>query len=218
MKPIFTKRIYNPMQFFSDIGFAGVRLFAVIDAYRSARIPWAFAEKIMLATTAVNDCVYCARLHTRLAQVNDVSDAEISGLLSSDIGRYVDGYEYRALCFAQHYAETDRQPDAEEVTQLVDYYGPEKANDIMLYIRLIYIGNLMGNTFDALRSRVRGQPHPDSRLWFELLLFLVFFPGMLLAGVPIVLGEVLLSGVVPSLRRVAPSSHFSAHHLVASRS
>ncbi len=207
MKPANAKRIYRFSTFFNDIGFLAPRLFAVIDAYRSARIPWPFAEKIMLATTAVNECVHCARVHTRLAQASGVPEKEVIELLNSDIERNVDPYEYRALCFAQLYAETDRRPDAESVKALIDYYGEKKANDIMLYIRLIFVGNLTGNTFDAFRSRLRGKRHPDSSFAFELFLFLVAVPVIALVGAPMVLVMATLSRIVPALSGLSPQQH-----------
>ena len=204
------KRIYDFKLFMNDIRYIAMRVFAVIDAYKSARIPWPFAEKIMLATTAVNECTYCARLHTQLASLNGVSSNEIAQLLSSEIAKPVEDYEYRALCFAQHYTETDRKPAAAELSNLVEFYGSQKANDIMLYIRIIYIGNLMGNTFDALLSRLRGKPHQQSNLFFEAFLFLVVFPLIVFVAAPTVLILILLSIMLPFLRQLAPKSNLPA--------
>lgn len=211
MKSAINKRVYSFKLFLQDISYIGLRVFSVIDAYKSARIPWPFAEKIMLATTAVNDCTYCARLHTQLASINGVSNEEISQLLSSEIHKPVDDYEYRALCFAQHYAETNRKPDPKELNHLLEFYGAKKSNDIMLYIRIIYIGNLMGNTFDALLSRLKGKAHPQSNLLFELFLFLVAFPAILLIAAPAVLMLILLSLVLPPIRLLAPKSNLPQH-------
>lgn len=198
MKPVWTKRIYHFRTFVSDIVFMSVRVFGLIDTVRSRRISRPFSEKIMLATTAVNDCVYCARLHSQLALHNGVSAAEITQLLATDLQRPVDDYEYKALCFAQHYAETDRHPSPEDVAALVAFYGAPKANDIMLYIRLIYIGNLIGNTFDALRSRMRGKPHPDSHWATELFLFGCAVPLISVLAVPGLLLATGLTALIPA--------------------
>lgn len=206
MKPIWTKRVYSARLFFQDILFMTLRIFALIDTVRSRRIARPFAEKIMLATTAVNECAYCARLHSQLALHNGVAAEEITQLLAADLDRAVDDYEYRALCFAQHYAETDRHPGAEDVQALVDFYGQNKANDIMMYIRLIYIGNLIGNTFDALRSRLRGKPHPDSHLAFELLLFGLIVPLISVLALPALALVTLVHLLVPASRALAPSA------------
>ena len=206
MKPIWTKRIYKAGLFFQDISFMALRVFALVDTVRSRRISSQFAEKIMLATTAVNECVYCARMHTQTALNNGVAADEITELLSSDLNRAVDSYEYKALCFAQHYAETDRNPLPAEVDSLVQFYGKEKANDIMMYIRTIYIGNLTGNTFDALRSRLKGKPHPDGNLFFELFLFLVMVPLLAILAVPGLALVALVSRLIPATRSLGPSA------------
>ena len=49
----------------------------------------------------------------------------------------------------------------------------------MLHIRAISMGNLLGNTFDALLSRLRGQPAEGSHLHDELQIF-----GLVLTALP----------------------------------
>jgi len=60
--------------------------------------------------------------------------------------------------------------------KLYDYYGKEKAEDILLYIQFIYCGNLTGNTFDAFLHRFKGEKAKDSNLFFEFIFFLTHFP------------------------------------------
>ncbi|MEW6242582.1 MAG: carboxymuconolactone decarboxylase family protein, partial [Chloroflexota bacterium] len=52
------------------------------------------------------------------------------------------------------------------------YYGQDTAEDILAYLRMITFGNLLGNTFDALLSRLKGKPAPDSSLWSEVRILL----------------------------------------------
>ena len=59
-----------------------------------------------------------------------------------------------ALAYAQHWAETGGQPDAEADRRFRDYYGPEISGDIVNWLRMIQMGNLMGNSFDALLYRL----------------------------------------------------------------
>lgn len=76
----------------------------------------------------------------------------------------------------------------------------------MMYIRLIYIGNLIGNTFDAMRSRLRGKPHPDSHLAFELLLFGIIVPLISLLAAPALAVVTLVNLLIPASRNLAPSA------------
>jgi hypothetical protein len=51
--------------------------------------------------------------------------------------------------------------------KLEEFYGEETASHILVFIRLIYFGNLAGNTWDAVISRIRGDPAESSSRIFE---------------------------------------------------
>jgi hypothetical protein len=63
-----------------------------------------------------------------------------------------------------------------------DYYKDKTAKHIILVIRMISFGNLYGNTWDAVISRLKGKPAPYSNILFEifyfLLNFLIMIPAM----------------------------------------
>ena len=67
--------------------------------------------------------------------------------------------------------------------KFLDYYGEKTAKHIFVFMRMIYFGNLLGNTWDAVISRFRGNPAENSNLIFELFFFLLTFwfmgPAML---------------------------------------
>lgn len=176
---IYRKRMYNFRLFFGDMFYMVANGFSVIGTLVSGRIPRATAEKIMLATTAVNDCVHCARLHSTLALIHGVDQSEIDEILQHDVMTSVEKDERVALAFAQHYAEHDRKPDPKAMQALVDEYGPRKSRDIIHFIRIIYIGNLIGNTVDGFRGRFLGVKPQNGNLLFELFLLFVFVPLML---------------------------------------
>jgi len=163
--PVFREAVRDIVTHFSDLRAAS----------RGGRISKAFAEKIMLTVTRVNGCRYCSYGHARAALAVGVSEAELQKLLQGEIGAFPE-QEAVALAFAQHYAETCCQPDPAAWQRLVEYYGPEAARDIQAYLRMITFGNLLGNTFDALLSRLAGQPAPGSRFRDEIGVILgVFF-------------------------------------------
>lgn len=128
---------------------------ALVRANRSDRVSPAFAERLMLATTAVNECRYCARFHASLARQAGVDQSTVDALLERDGLTAVDDHERPALVFAQRYAETDGQPGREAIASLVDTYGPETAADVRAYVRAIHVANLLGNTVDAVGYRGR---------------------------------------------------------------
>ena len=149
----FRKRFYTPRSLFHDLGDIVSHLSEFTETARSGRVSRAFAEKIMMAVTAVNDCRYCARFHTRLALGEGIPPEEIERILTSEIGDFPEE-EAVALVFAQHWAETAGQPDANAERRFRDYYGPEVSADILNWMRMINFGNLAGNTWDAILWRL----------------------------------------------------------------
>jgi AhpD family alkylhydroperoxidase len=161
------KRTYTPRTLVRDLR----EILAHTDDFHSAansdRVSRAFAERIMLTVTAVNDCRYCSVAHARMALRSGIAPEDVELLLGGEIGN-VPPDEAPALLFAQHYAGCGGQPDPAMVQILVETYGPETANDILAHIRMITLGNLLGNTFDALLGRLRGHPPEGSNLGSEV--------------------------------------------------
>ncbi|MCB9284323.1 MAG: carboxymuconolactone decarboxylase family protein [Lewinellaceae bacterium] len=177
--PAFDRKIYTPRLLFHDLGFFLSHLREIRGAMRNEQIGKAFMEKIMTVVTAVNGCVYCAWFHARQSEAAGISREEVKDLLELQFHAGASEHEVMGLLYAQHYAETDRHPDEEMTAKLIASYGDRTARDIILMIRMIYFGNLSGNTFDAFLSRLRGQKAPHSNLLFELIFFLFSAPILL---------------------------------------
>ena len=155
----FKKRFYTPRSFFRDLREILARRSEIRETARSGRVSRAFAEKIMMAVTAVNGCRYCAYFHTRQALAEGVSQDEIASILALELDEFPPE-EAVALAFAQHWAETGGQPDPEAERRFRETYGPQVSDDIVNWIRMITMGNLAGNSWDALLWRIgirRGQ-------------------------------------------------------------
>ncbi|MBE2221295.1 MAG: carboxymuconolactone decarboxylase family protein [Anaerolineae bacterium] len=116
-------------------------------------VSFAFRERLMLAVTAVNDCRYCSYFHTQEALKANLSETEIQTLLD---GTFDDApaEELPALLYAQHWAESDAQPDPAARQTLIDSYGQEKVDAIETVLRMIRTGNLAGNTADYILYRL----------------------------------------------------------------
>lgn len=186
MQIAFDKRIFDVPTFRTSIRDLIDRLAECRAAFRAGRVSRAFAERIMLAVTQVNGCRYCDWGHTKAALAAGVSAEELEAIRTGSFDDAIPAAEIRALLFAQHYAHTEGHPDPAAWTALVAAYGPDAARDILCYIRMITVGNLSGNTFDAFLSRLRGRPAPGSTPGQELgvlLGSLVIIPAELLKGV-----------------------------------
>lgn len=172
----FEKRLTSTKKFYSYLSDL-VGNFSTVRTSKS-KLDKQFQNKILLAVTQVNGCRYCSYLHTKHALESGMSEEEIKSLLAGEVGN-IDNEESVALIFAQHYAETQANPDLKSVQRLFDIYGNEKANYIIATIQAIMAGNIHGISVDLLQSRLRGKADPDSSFSTEVssaLGILLFVP------------------------------------------
>jgi AhpD family alkylhydroperoxidase len=133
------------------------------SAMRGEALGTAFRERLMLVVTGVNGCRYCSYVHAREALAEGISRDEIVALGES----MFDGSppeEVPALLYAQHWAETDGQPDPAIRERVGQQYGSDVLERIEAVLQVIRMGNLMGNTMDHVLYRVSsgrwGLQHP----------------------------------------------------------
>jgi AhpD family alkylhydroperoxidase len=119
-------------------------------AMSSPELDLAFRERLMLAVTEVNRCRYCRAFHVGQARQAGISNQEIALYLKGTIPDEVPEHQKLAVCFARHWAETDTHPDQDFVDQVRETYGDEGFQNINLVLRMIRMGNLLGNTLDKI--------------------------------------------------------------------
>ncbi|MGD9677037.1 MAG: carboxymuconolactone decarboxylase family protein [Vulcanibacillus sp.] len=108
-----------------------------------------FRERLMLAVTGVNDCSYCTYIHSKLALKSGVNKNELCLLLEGKFDNCPED-QIPAILYAQHWADSNANPSEEAKQKLVEAYGEKKSANIEMYLRMIRLGNLSGNTFDWL--------------------------------------------------------------------
>lgn len=175
----FSRRSYTFKLFFRDIGRVIGNLGSIHKTMQHASITPRFAEHVMLAVTAVNGCRYCSYVHARMALEAGCSVKEIAKLLTSN-GSEIPVDEAIAIAFAHHYADSGGNPERFALVRLMKTYGLQKSRDIVNFTYMITIGNYMGNTIDAFRSRLNGIP-PE--LGSPLMEFIVYVIGTLVVKV-----------------------------------
>lgn len=175
----FKKRTYGFRSFFHDASKVMKNSHQIRKVMKSRRISEQFRERIMLAVTAVNDCIYCEWAHTKAALKYGCTEEEIVAIKESDFGS-CDPDEIIALAFAQHYTETKGNPTDEARDKFVGQYSDQKVNDIMLLIQMITMGNLLGNTIEAFGSRFKGKPPENGSLLFESFIYMFGWPFILI--------------------------------------
>lgn len=148
------KRTYtNAKEFFSDMFFLLKKSGRIWNSTRKKMLSRACRERLMLAVISVYGCRYCSWAHTREALKSGVNREEIVRLLQGSVDSCPEE-ETVAVLYAQHWADCDARPDKEAISKLVQNYGLDKAEAIDLALRMIRVGNLAGNTWDAFLSRV----------------------------------------------------------------
>jgi len=175
MKEHYHKKIFSAASLLKDLGYLVLHWPRIVGAVLDREIDPAFREKILVVTSAVNECDYCSWFHARQAVASGVSAEEVGDMFQLQFQANASPRELSALLYAQHFAETDRDPDAAMTARLFDDYGERTAKHILALIRAIYFGNLFGNTWDAVLSRFRGNPAKASSVTFELVFFALVF-------------------------------------------
>lgn len=115
-------------------------------------VPRPFRERLMLAVTAVYGCRYCSWLHTKEALRSGIEKEEIAALLMGSVNNCPKD-EAIALIYAQHWADSDGNPNTEATRRLEQVYGAEKAKVIDLILRMNRLGNLFGTSWDRFLYR-----------------------------------------------------------------
>lgn len=175
MRQGFSKKIFTASSFFNELGFLIWNLPKIIRVFTSKKNPKHLIEKILIVTDAVNECIYCSWLDAKLAMNSGVSEEEIKNMMELQFHASASESELNALLFAQHFAETNRNPDPEMINKLFECYGEKTAKNIILAIRTVTFGNMYFNTWGAVISRFKGNPAPNSNVIFEMVYFLLNF-------------------------------------------
>jgi len=134
-----------------------------------------FREELMLAVAKLNDCRYCTWGHHEWAYLSGVPEEELAHIENMDPsgfdrGKWVAISYVRALVSA-NYAAVSPQLLAE----LKQHYSDLEIEEIALVARVMDIANRGANTWDAMLSRMKGNPANDSRLLDELIMSGVFW-------------------------------------------
>ena len=150
----FSKRTYGGLgEVLRDVRFIVGNIGVIRKTMRNGTLAAPFRERLMLAVTSVNGCRYCSYFHTGEALKSGVTSEEITRLLDGDLGSCPEE-EAVALLYAQHWAESNANPTPESTRRLEETYGAKEVEAIDATLRMIRVGNLLGNTWDWLLYRV----------------------------------------------------------------
>jgi len=150
----FSRRFYHrPSELVADLRAVARERRRIGARPEVEKIDPAFRERLMLAVTEVNGCRYCAYVHPKAALAAGLNDADIPALAAGSM-EGCPPEQLPALLYAEHWAETDAKPDPETRERILETYGMAGTEAMELALRMIRVGNLMGNTADYLLYRV----------------------------------------------------------------
>jgi len=143
------KSYFNQSGFLKDSWYLMRNARSIAKTMKGKIIPPPFRERLMLAVTEVNGCRYCSWAHTKMALQTGLEESEIKQLLQGNL-QTASPQEYPALVFASHWADKNRQADADMRSYIQEHYSKEEIQNIELILRTIWWGNLCGNALDHL--------------------------------------------------------------------
>ena len=145
----FRKRFYtSAREFAADILYLIRNIRWLSSRNLNQAISPAFRERLMLAVTAVYGCRYCSYFHAKRGLESGIDEEEAAALLAGSL-EACPPEEAIALLYAQHWAESNANPDKEAIDRLERAYGAEQVKAINLSLRMVRVGNLAGNLWDC---------------------------------------------------------------------
>jgi AhpD family alkylhydroperoxidase len=151
----FGRRYYSSWRsFWKDLVYMVSNRDEIRHAMRSEEVDEVFRERLMLAVTEVNQCRYCRTFHIGQAKEAGISMEETDIYLKGTIPDDIPEEQKLAVCYAQHWAETDNNPDHDYLDQVREEYGEEGFEAISMVLRMIRMGNLLGNSVDYFLYRI----------------------------------------------------------------
>jgi len=123
-------------------------------AFRSDLVDQAFQERLMLAVTEVNQCRYCRTFHVQQARLAGLTAEEIKGFVGGELPEDLPAEQLQAVLYARAWAETDGQGEQVLDQKMIQTYGQTGFDDILILLRMIRMGNLLGNTWDHFLYRI----------------------------------------------------------------
>jgi AhpD family alkylhydroperoxidase len=138
-----------------------------------------FREELMLAVAKLNDCRYCSWGHHEWAHMAGIPEEELAHIEDMDPEGF-DRRKWVALSYVRAFVSGGFGSVPRELRQeMRQNYTAHEIEEIELVTRIMDLGNRGANTWDAMLSRLKGNPAADSHILDEAVLsgaFLVLAP------------------------------------------
>lgn len=133
----------SPGQFFRELCWSISHPLLILGILRGKKLDAQFRERVMLAVTEVNRCTICAWAHTRVALSEGLSKSEVQTLLQGALDN-VPPEQHTAILFAQHWADTRGEVDADARVHFEAAYDQDTLRALDATMRFIRFNNYCG--------------------------------------------------------------------------
>jgi len=171
----YRKRTMTAREFAGSLRSLAPQASMIYEIWGKQELDPGFREELMLAVAKLNDCRYCTWGHHEWAYLSGVSEQELAQIENMDSegfdrGKWVAISYVRALVSA-NFGEVS--PELRE--EMSEHYGLKEIKEIELVAQVMDIANRGANTWEAMLSRIKGNPANDSHLVDELVMSGVFW-------------------------------------------
>lgn len=112
-----------------------------------------FREKLMVASSAVNQCAYCSYLHSRTALEQGISQEEIDTIFKNDVSQFSEE-DLPGILFAQHFAETKGKVSEDALQNIEEKYGTILTRQMQAFLQTVLFGNLCCNIYVSFKKNL----------------------------------------------------------------
>ena len=139
-----------------------------IKAIYDGRLDAGFREQLMVAVAFQNQAPYCNWIHRTWASLAGVSDEELENIEKLNLDD-LDPKVATAVIYVLALVSSDWQDAPRDLRQqMQEHFTWREIQDIELIAHSMDFGNRGANTWEAMHSRLKGQPMEGSDLLSEI--------------------------------------------------
>jgi len=166
----YRKRTITAREFIGNLVSLASEAPTIYEIWGKHELDPGFREELMLAVAKLNDCRYCSWGHHEWAHIAGVPEEELAHIEDMDIEDF-DRRKWVALSYVRAFVSGKFGSVPRELRrEMRDNYTAHEIKEIELVVRIMDFGNRGANTWDAMLSRLRGNPAADSHIIDEAVL------------------------------------------------
>jgi AhpD family alkylhydroperoxidase len=166
----YRKRTITAREFIGNLVSLASEAPTIYEIWGKHELDPGFREELMLAVAKLNDCRYCSWGHHEWAHIAGVPEEELAHIEDMDIEDF-DRRKWVALSYVRAFVSGKFGSVPRELRrEMRDNYTAHEIKEIELVVRIMDLGNRGANTWDAMLSRLRGNPAADSHILDEAVL------------------------------------------------